>query len=71
MLALAWRVLVVPPSQLWRDAVVLLVLVWGLARAVETSRRWPLVLAGLTAFLLGIYAQGQVPHALRALGILR
>jgi hypothetical protein len=57
-----------PVSELWRDWVVLLSAYWIYTVLAGGSRHWPKVSTAVISFLLGIYAAGQLPHALRLLG---
>lgn len=66
---LAWRFSVVSPQRAWRDILTILALLWIYAVVRGGKREAPMVLAAVAAFLLGIYAQGQVPLILRVLGV--
>lgn len=67
---LLWRALAVPLPVLWRDAAAWVAVAWALAVLVRDPRRRSGALTAVAAFLLGLYVQGQAPHALRALGLL-
>ena len=59
---IGWRLAAVPVGRLWRDWVLLLALEAILTVAAARRKSWPVVSAGLMAYLLGIYVQGQWPH---------
>jgi len=64
-----WRALAVPPGLLWRDWVLILAAFAAFTVLKPTSRHRPAVTAGVMAFLLGIYVQGQLIHVLTVLGM--
>lgn len=64
-----WRLLSVPPGLLWRDWVLLLTVYATYSLFCRTSRHWSAASAGVMAFLLGIYVEGQLPHVLAVLGM--
>lgn len=68
---LAWRLLVQSPGAWWRDWGLLLALFGLLSLRFRRSPAWPTVTACVMAFLLGLYAYGQLPFTLRHLGMLR
>jgi hypothetical protein len=68
---LAWRVLTAPAAELWRDWIVVLALYGAFAALAPRARALPTVTASVAAYLLGIYAHGQLPYALAALGLWR
>jgi len=65
---LVGRLLSRPLSELWRDWVILLSAYWIYTVLAGGSRHWPKVTVAVISFLLGIYAAGQLPQALRQLG---
>ena len=65
---IVWRIAAVPPSRWWRDWTLILALFFLYTLFRRNSPAWPAVTAGLMAFLLGIYVQGQAPHILAVLG---
>jgi hypothetical protein len=69
MATLLWRISTTPPRFLWQDWVTILTLygVYSLYR--YKTEKWSAVSAATSAFLLGIYAIGQVPHLLKILGL--
>lgn len=68
-LVLAWRFWAIPVSRIWRDWIVILVCYALFTAFASKSRAWPVVTAATTAFLLGIYVHGYLPHALSVFGI--
>jgi hypothetical protein len=65
----AWRAGVLPFDQLWRDWIVILAFYGAYSTLKRDARSWPLATAAVTAFLLGIYVQGQLRHVLTVLGL--
>jgi hypothetical protein len=59
---IGWRLAAVPVGRLWRDWVLLLALEAIVTVAAARRKSWPVVSAGIMAYLLGIYVQGQWPH---------
>lgn len=67
--AAIWRAAVVPAGELWRDWVLILAAYAAYTACLRESRHWPAATAGVMAFLLGLYVQGQFPHLLAVLGL--
>jgi hypothetical protein len=70
-LILAWRFRLHPLSFLWRDWLTILCLFWIASAFAGRRRGWPYVMGGVMAALLVLYALGQVPLTLGALGFRR
>lgn len=64
----AWRVLSVPPSGLWKDWMVILAVYWAVTVFVRKSPAWPALTASTSIFLLIVHAWGHLPLTFRVLG---
>jgi hypothetical protein len=62
LLLLVGRVLLRPPSTLWRDWVLLLGLLWLASLFPSRAKNLPLLAGALAAYLLAIYGVGQWPY---------
>jgi hypothetical protein len=70
-LLLFWRIHSYPVSGLWRDWVVLLCLFWIFIAAAGRTKAAPAVSAAFMTALLVLYAAGQLPLTIGALGAIR
>ena len=66
---IVWRLVAAPPAAYWKDWMILVAVYWLYTTFVPRSNAWTTVTTTLTAWLLGIYVYGQLPHALAVLGI--
>lgn len=62
IMVLVWRFSVCPWSAVWRDWITILAAYWIYTPFRIRGREWPVVTVSVMAFLLGIYADGQVRH---------
>ena len=66
---LLWRILALPPQDLYRDGIAILALYWIFTVFGIRSKAWPSVTGVTMIFLAAIYLQGQLSHTLISLGI--
>jgi len=69
LLVILWRILVVTPSELWRDWALLLAVFQVVLCFRRESGSTSSLTAATMAFLLGLYLAGQAPHVLAMLGL--
>lgn len=67
---LLWRLADQPATQYWRDWMVVFAFVWIWTAVKPKSTTLPVILTTASAYLLGIYMWGNLPHALAAFGVL-
>ena len=66
---LIWRLADLAASHYWRDWIIVFAVIWIWTELKPKSPAYPLVLTTASAYLLGIYVWGNLPHALAALGM--
>ena len=64
-----WRLAACSPAHLWKDWILIVSAFWIYTRYKSGSPAWPVAAVTVTAYLLGIYLLGQLPHAIAVLGI--
>jgi len=66
---LVWRLADQPPSHYWRDWMIVFALFWIWTALKPQSPAQPVVMTTASAYLLGIYIWGHLPHALATIGL--
>ena len=65
----AWRISTQPSGTLWRDWILVLAGYWSYTALKSDSPAWSRVTVSVMAYFCGLYAMGQIPHILVALGV--